>query len=124
MKKLLVYDSPVVELHQRLFNLLVEVEEAYQKGRAYYEFVQRNRQPVLEVKLYVIQGKPRLFRVPLPTTEADLDQVSRQITKLLEAIGIAAEREQAAERRRLLNSLSPEQQALLNLNQGTLKHEG
>lgn len=116
MKKPLVYDSPVVELHQRLFNLLVEVEQAYQQGRAYYEFVQRNGQPVLEVKLYVIQGKPQQFRIPLPTTEADLDQVSRQITKLLEAIGIAAERARDAERRRILNSLSPEQQALLNLN--------
>lgn len=118
MKKQLGYDSPFVELHQRLFYLLVKIDELRQRGRAYYEFTSSySGQPQLDIKLYTSVGRFKQFKLALPTTEANFDNISIRITKLIDAIEFEEQIRQNRERHKLIQSLTPEQRALLNIKE-------
>lgn len=114
--KPLTYDSPVVELHQRLFALLIQIEGLYAQGQAYYEFVERRGQPAVKIKLHNGNGFKE-FELPLPTTEANFDNIDRRITKLIEAVEFENQRRLQRQRLALIKDLTPEQRHLLNVKE-------
>lgn len=124
MKKPLVYDSPIVELHQRLWQLMLKVEDLRRGGRAFYEFVERQGQPSVEIKIYTSKSEFKTFTVMLPTTESDFDRIDRQITKLIDAIRFEEQRRADQDREALLKSLTPEQLKLLDLTKKEYRYEG
>lgn len=103
---------------------MLKIEDLWRSGRAFYEFIEVNGAPTLEIKIYTATKRFKAWRVTLPTTESDMDLVDQQITKLIEAIHFEDQRRAEQQRRELLKAMTPEQIKLLNLDPKEHRYEG